>query len=163
MLSRLSVTSLLALLLALLQVNVARAAMAQGSLDLTRDWTIQYDSKTFASTEAFCKKLRSACVSYVGPLGTYGSHHQLDCRFTTDDGKPVQQSNRIHAWCGGLEKNADGTWTNGGKVTDYTKQVLTKYFAKTAVIKGTHLSYKSCLNTQKRLGEPIVCSDKNAK
>ncbi|GAA5822441.1 hypothetical protein JCM11251_006338 [Rhodosporidiobolus azoricus] len=163
MFARFSTAALLALLVGLLQVNTVRGAMAQGSLDLTRDWTIQYDTKTFANTEAFCKKLRSACVSYVADLTTYGSHHQLDCRFSTDDGKLVQQSNRIHAWCGGLPKNADGTWTNGGKVTDYTKQVLKNSLGKTATVKGGPLSYKSCLATQKKYGEPITCGNKNAK
>ncbi|BGP41746.1 translation termination factor GTPase eRF3 [Rhodotorula kratochvilovae] len=139
-----SLTALLAFAVALLAVDHANAVMSQGNINLVRDHVLQYSTSKFATTEAFCKKFRSACVSYVGPIGTYGSHHQLDCVFQNPDGSAVQPGPRIHAFCGGLAKNPDGTWTNGGTVTDYTKQLVKKSFASTVTVKGGPISVKEC-------------------
>ncbi|GAA5878097.1 hypothetical protein JCM8547_002828 [Rhodosporidiobolus lusitaniae] len=139
-----SFVSLASVALLMLGTGSVDAAMAQGAVDLSRDHAVQYDTSVFASTEAFCKKLRSACVDYVGPIGTYGSHHQLDCRFTLDDGTPIQTGSRPYAFCGGLAKNPDGTWTNGGAITDYTKEVIKKYFSKSVTVKGGPVDLKTC-------------------
>ncbi|GAA6017066.1 hypothetical protein JCM10207_001474 [Rhodosporidiobolus poonsookiae] len=156
-----SVAGLLALVAALFATQAN--AMAQGSLsesfstpllprslanllrlfDYTRDYIIEYKTSTFANTEAFCQKLRSKCVDYVGPVGENGSHHQLDCVFDTP---VVQAGPRIHAFCGGLEKNADGTWTKDGSgvITDYTSAVIGQYFSGTAAIKQQPMGKAAC-------------------
>ncbi|GAA5914964.1 hypothetical protein JCM6882_001946 [Rhodosporidiobolus microsporus] len=159
-----SVAGLLALLFALVSVQGVNAAMAQGTVDLTRDWVVQYDTRSFATTKSFCTNFRSACVKYVGPIGENGSHHQLDCVFEAADGRQLQPGPRIHAFCGGLEKNPDGSWTNGGPVTDYTKDTVSRYFSKTAKVKGGPTSYKQCeVMRKKNPADPITCSDKSAK
>lgn len=109
-----SSSSLLAFLLVALAstLQVAQAAMAQGDMNFTRDWIIkvtfphrfqsllsswtdigvvivQYDQTSYTSTEVFCKRFRSACVDYVGPLN---QHHQLDCVF--NNGKVTQKGVR---------------------------------------------------------------------
>lgn len=62
----------------------------------------------------------------------------------------LDRTARIHAFCGGLEKNADGTWTNGGVVTDYTRLVVKKSFSTTVKVKGAPISLKECLKFQKK-------------
>ncbi|GAA6030363.1 hypothetical protein JCM8097_009073 [Rhodosporidiobolus ruineniae] len=157
-----SVAALFAVLFALFQAEGANALMSQGSINLERRVILfvwqAYSTSAFASTEAFCKKLRSSCVSYVGSIGTYGSHHQLDCVFQLADGTKVQEGSRPWAFCGGIAKNADGTWTNGADVTDYTKEVVKKYFSGTATVKGTPVSKKTCQAIAKSHCElGIVC------
>lgn len=73
---------------------------------------------------------------------------------------------RIHAFCGGLAKNPDGTWTNGGAVTDYTKQVVKKSFSSTVSVKGSPISLAECKAFKKKhpkyvplsLSRPPACS-----
>ncbi|GAA5879119.1 hypothetical protein JCM16303_001305 [Sporobolomyces ruberrimus] len=124
MFTRSALLSLLSLLvLALSSLHSAQAAMAQGDMNFTRDWIVQYDKSSYGSTETFCRRFRSACVDYVGPMN---QHHQLDCVF--DNGKVVQKGPKIHAFCGGLPKNADGSWTNDdSKVVDQTEAVIKQY------------------------------------
>ncbi|GAA5822438.1 hypothetical protein JCM11251_006337 [Rhodosporidiobolus azoricus] len=188
-----SFAGLVTLLVALLNATAVHAAMAQGTVDLTRDMIIQYDTRAFASTEAFCKSFRSACVNYVGPQGEQGNEsdaqnhtdepltQQLDCVFSAPDGRKIQEglsrhhvappvdslmfvlTAKIHAFCGGLEKNADGTWTNGGQVTDYTKETISRYFSKTAKVKGGPTTYKQCeVMRKKNKNDPITCSNMDA-
>ncbi|GAA5856049.1 hypothetical protein JCM5353_004565 [Sporobolomyces roseus] len=146
-----SSSSLLAFLLVALAstLQVAQAAMAQGDMNFTRDWIIKYDQTSYTSTEVFCKRFRSACVDYVGPLN---QHHQLDCVF--DNGKVIQKGPKIHAFCGGLPKNADGSWTNDdSKVIDQTEAVVDKYM--NARIVGNPLGKKACLKFQKKHKEYV--------
>ncbi|GAA6017011.1 hypothetical protein JCM10207_001456 [Rhodosporidiobolus poonsookiae] len=140
--------SFLALAAALFAPLLVSAAFSQGTIDLARDVTIQYDTKRFATTEAFCKNFRFQCVKYVGPLGTYGSHHQLDCVY--DLGNGIKQTGpRIRAYCGGLAKNPDGTWpSTGSDIKDYTKPVLAKYFSSSVKVKGNPVSLKRCKQIQ---------------
>ncbi|GAA6062545.1 hypothetical protein JCM10212_004106, partial [Sporobolomyces blumeae] len=86
MFTRFSLSTLFALLVASFAASTLHAAMAQGSLNFTRDWVVEYNSHSYATTEVFCRRFRSACVDYVGPLG---QHHQLDCVF--DNGKVTQK------------------------------------------------------------------------
>ncbi|GAA6002548.1 uncharacterized protein JCM10292_007721 [Rhodotorula paludigena] len=139
-----SLASLLGFVAVLLCAHHAEAAMAQGSLDLVRDWAMQYDKSTFANTEAFCRKFRAACVDYVGPIGKYGSHHQLDCLFSLPDGKSVQPGPNIHAFCGGIPKMKNGKWDNSSKKTDYTSQLVAKSFAKTVKLVAHPKSVAYC-------------------
>ncbi|KPV72391.1 uncharacterized protein RHOBADRAFT_46842 [Rhodotorula graminis WP1] len=152
-----SLAALLAFVFALVSVDQAAAKFSQGNIDLTRDWTLQYSTAKFSTTEAFCKKFRSACVNYVGPIGVYGSHHQLDCVFSDANGNPLQPGPRIHAFCGGLAKNPDGTWTNGGAVTDYTKQLVKKSFSSTVSVKGGPISLAECTAFKKKHPN-VTCS-----
>ncbi|BGP18012.1 hypothetical protein JCM10213_005051 [Rhodosporidiobolus nylandii] len=140
-----SAAALLALVAMLFSATSVQATMAQGNLNFERDHIIQYSTSKFADTEAFCRSFRSACVDYVGPIGTYGSHHQLDCVFELADGTKPQPGPKIHAFCGGLAKNPDGTWTNGGEITDYTKAMVSQKFSGSAAIKGAPLSHDACV------------------
>ncbi|TNY23052.1 hypothetical protein DMC30DRAFT_414519 [Rhodotorula diobovata] len=158
MLARFSLSALFAFVVALVAfTDRANASFSQGTIDLTRDSVLQYSTDKWSSTEAFCKSFRSACVKYVGPIGENGSHHQLDCVFSDANGKALQPGPRIHAFCGGLEKNADGTWTNGGVVTDYTRLVVKKSFSTTVKVKGAPISLKECLKFQKK-HKNVTCS-----
>ncbi|GAA5988623.1 hypothetical protein JCM11641_005185 [Rhodosporidiobolus odoratus] len=156
MLRTFSFTAILALVASFFAGGVA-AIMAQGSIDLTRDALVQYSTSHFADTEAFCKKFRSECVSYVGAIGQYGSHHQLDCLFQTASSEKVQTGNRLHAFCGGLAKNPDGTWTNGDTITDYTEAMIEAKFAKRATVKGGPISLAACKKFAKT-HDNITCS-----
>ncbi|GAA5833017.1 hypothetical protein JCM3766R1_000400 [Sporobolomyces carnicolor] len=109
-----------------------------------------YDRSSYKTTEVFCKRFRSACVDYVGPKN---QHHQLDCVF--DNGKQTQKGPKIHAFCGGLPKNADGSWTNdNSKVVDQTKSVVDRYMNAKLVAKP--MGKAACLKFAKR-HEGVVC------
>ncbi|BGP18027.1 hypothetical protein JCM10213_008438 [Rhodosporidiobolus nylandii] len=157
MLRTLSFAGLVALLAALFAATPANALMSQGNLDFSRDSVISYNTAYYADTETFCKAFRSACVTYVGPIGQYGSHHQLDCVFQKPDGEKVQEGNRIHAFCGALAKNPDGTWTNGGKVTDYTAPLIKKSFRHKATVKSGPMTVAACKKFAKTHPD-VVCS-----
>ncbi|GAA5955945.1 hypothetical protein JCM3765_000050 [Sporobolomyces pararoseus] len=145
MYARSTLLSLLSLLVvALSSSNSAQAAMAQGDMNFARDWIIQYDRSSYKTTEVFCKRFRSACVDYVGP---FNQHHQLDCVF--DNGKVTQKGPKIHAFCGGLPKNADGSWTNdNSKVIDQTEAVVKKYM--NAKLVSEPIGKAACLKFAKR-------------
>ncbi|GAA6015435.1 hypothetical protein JCM11491_000431 [Sporobolomyces phaffii] len=138
------------IVLALSALGTARAAMSQGSMNFTRDWIVQYDKSSYANTEMFCRRFRSACVDYVGPLG---QHHQLDCVF--NDKGVVQKGPKIHAFCGGLPKNADGTWTNDdAKVVDQTARVVERYM--NAKVVAEPIGKAACIKFAKR-NKGVVC------
>ncbi|GAA5873702.1 hypothetical protein JCM3774_000145, partial [Rhodotorula dairenensis] len=103
----LSLAALVAFVCATLFAESAHAAMAQGNLDLSRDYLIEYNPAMYADTEAFCRSFRSQCVTYAGGLN---QHHQLDCVFELADGSHPQPGPKIRAFCGGIEKKPDGSW-----------------------------------------------------
>ncbi|GAA5934556.1 uncharacterized protein JCM15063_004614 [Sporobolomyces koalae] len=124
-------------------IQPAQAAMGQGHFNFTRDYIIKYDRKSYKDTALFCKRFRSACVDYVGPLN---QHHILDCVF--DNGQVVQKGPKIHAFCGGLPKNKDGTWTNNNaKVIDQTRVVIDRYM--NAKIVQDPMGKTACLKFRK--------------
>ncbi|GAA5919124.1 hypothetical protein JCM1841_005638 [Sporobolomyces salmonicolor] len=133
MFARFSVAATVALVAALC-VSSVEATFSQGGLNYTRDYIIEYSTSSYADTETFCKRLRSGCVDYAGPLG---QHHQLDCVFddVVNGVEVVQKGPKIHAFCGGLAKNPDGTWTDGGFIVDHTETVLKQYTEATILSK----------------------------
>ncbi|KAL7340647.1 hypothetical protein BJY59DRAFT_133094 [Rhodotorula toruloides] len=142
-----SLASLLTLAVVALNAKPAQAAMAQGSIDPMNDWHLRYDRATFATTEAFCRTWRTACIDLVGPLN---EHHQLDCRFSTDSGALVQQGTTIWAKCGGKPKSPDGTWANALAVVDRTRQLARTTFAKSVHIVSEPVSQDRCVELQKK-------------
>ncbi|GAA5888446.1 hypothetical protein JCM5296_000632 [Sporobolomyces johnsonii] len=133
MFARLSVAAAVALVAALC-VSSVEATFSQGGLNFTRDYIIEWSTSSYADTEAFCKDLREGCVDYAGPLG---QHHQLDCVFDSviNGVTVVQEGPKIHAFCGGLPKNPDGTWTDGGFIIDHTETVVEQYTKATIISK----------------------------
>lgn len=69
------------LALLVLFVAPALAAFSQGSLNLTRDWSLHYSKSVFSTSEAFCKSFRSKCVDYAGSIG---AHHQVSRASNSD-------------------------------------------------------------------------------
>lgn len=91
--------------------QVAYATFAQGAVNLTRDYLIEYKTKTYATEEAFCKAFRAKCVTIAG---SEGDHHQLDCVYS-------QGTNPLYAFCGATPKNPEGLWVDGYDVKDNTR------------------------------------------
>ncbi|BGP56777.1 translation termination factor GTPase eRF3 [Rhodotorula sphaerocarpa] len=137
-----SLSALAALVFALFLAGHAEAGMAQGNLDLSRDYLIEYNTGVYHDTEAFCRALRSECVKYAGPLG---QHHQIDCVFELPDGSHPQPGPQIRAFCGGIQKQADGSWNaKRTPVEDHTRAVLGAHFSGKAWIKQKPFSYAKC-------------------
>ncbi|ORY77251.1 hypothetical protein BCR35DRAFT_305557 [Leucosporidium creatinivorum] len=135
-------------LLALLVVP-SLATFSQGSLNLTRDWQLHYSKSVFSTSEAFCKSFRSKCVDYAG---AQGAHHQLDCVFSTAQ----QAGPTLYAFCGGKQKNADGSWTGVTEITDYTKQAAA--LTKSVTVKKEPMGQKACLKRKAKYPKlGIVC------
>lgn len=102
------------LTVAILAFGTVSATFSQGSLNLTRDYLIEYNPKYFGTdTESFCKTFRKECVAYAGPRD---QHHQLDAVFA--------QGNPLFAFCGGIAKSATGDWAVGELVIDHTEAIL---------------------------------------
>ncbi|BGP26116.1 hypothetical protein Rt10032_c10g4156 [Rhodotorula toruloides] len=149
-----SLASLLTLAVIALNANPAQAEMSQGDIDPMNDWHLRYDRNTFATTETFCRTWRTACVDLVGPLN---EHHQLDCRFSTDSGAPVQQGTTIWAKCGGKPKSPDGTWKNALPIVDRTRQLARTTFAKSVHIISEPVLKARCVEFQKK-NKSILCN-----
>ncbi|GAA5964940.1 hypothetical protein JCM8115_007087 [Rhodotorula mucilaginosa] len=132
---------------ALFFAGTSSAAMAQGNLDLARDYLIEYNRSIYPDTEAFCRAFRSQCVNYAGGIN---QHHQLDCVFERPDGSHPQPGPKIRAFCGGIEKKPDGSWdTKRTPVQDNTRAVIGAYFSGKAWIKQKPFSYAKCVGFAK--------------
>ncbi|GAA6031459.1 hypothetical protein JCM8097_006467 [Rhodosporidiobolus ruineniae] len=101
---------LVLLLSALASLPLANALFSQGTIS-DRDYQLTYSS-AYNDTTAFCTAFRAECVDYVGALNY---HHNLDCVVS-------QAGPTIYAWCGGVEKDADGD-TGSGPAYDFTTLV----------------------------------------
>lgn len=99
----------------------------------------------YADNEDFCKDLRAKCVIYAG---TQDEHHQIDCVFN-------QSSTLVRAWCGGIAKKANGTWTSGKAQVNNTRPVVA-LLGKKAKIMAKPMTYKKCL-TAKAHNSAVVC------
>ncbi|GAA5823323.1 hypothetical protein JCM11251_007566 [Rhodosporidiobolus azoricus] len=97
------------LTIAALFATRAAALFSQGSIS-DRDYQLTYSG--YNDTTAFCTAFRAECVDYVGTLNY---HHNLDCVVS-------QSGPTISAWCGGVEKDAEGD-TGSGPALDFTHLV----------------------------------------
>ncbi|GAA6031541.1 hypothetical protein JCM8097_006511 [Rhodosporidiobolus ruineniae] len=105
-------SSLRLALLAGLSATLVSAMFAQGTIS-DRDYQLTYPG--YADTTAFCRAFRAECIDYVGALNY---HHNLDCVVS-------QSGPTIYAWCGGIEKDANGD-TGSGPAYDFTSLVCPK-------------------------------------
>ncbi|POY71699.1 hypothetical protein BMF94_5291 [Rhodotorula taiwanensis] len=138
-----SLAAAAAFVFAALSAHTVEAGMAQGNLDLSRDYLIEYNPSVYADTEAFCRAFRTQCVNYAGPLN---QHHQLDCVSELADGSHPQPGPKIRAFCGGIEKKPDGSWdTKRTPVQDNTRAVIGAYFSDKAWIKQKPFSHAKCV------------------
>ncbi|ORY77246.1 hypothetical protein BCR35DRAFT_116339 [Leucosporidium creatinivorum] len=129
-----------------LWVVPALATFSQGSLNFTRDYILHYRPSVFSTSEKFCKEFRQQCVNYAG---AQGAHHQLDCVYS-------QPGPEMHAFCGGKQKNADGTWTGVTEITDYTKEAAA--LTESTTVRLEPIGQAACLKWQaKHPNSNIVC------
>ncbi|KAL8279604.1 hypothetical protein RQP46_007917 [Phenoliferia psychrophenolica] len=93
-------------------IPAALAAFSQGTINVTRDYEIEFTG--YDTTYDFCSTFRSKCVTYAGSIGY---HHQLDC--VTSQPGPI-----IRAFCGGIQKDASGGWTEGEVIEPFTTSMI---------------------------------------
>ncbi|KAL8286838.1 hypothetical protein RQP46_003844 [Phenoliferia psychrophenolica] len=86
------------------------ASFATGSINLTRDYQVEWSKEWYDDTPSFCTGWHAECKQYISTL-VGAVNYEIDCVFD-------QPGPKVYAWCGGELAVTPGIYT------DFTQNLM---------------------------------------